>query len=100
MMIPCQNKCCITEIKFLRSLGRYQFVLHAFIDIGNHRGLRHRSSTPSFKDHFAGCFILIVSIFSFSLYLKINLRIQYIFSAKQLFFHNLIRRSLKNGKEA
>ncbi|CAS00279.1 Protein CBG26550 [Caenorhabditis briggsae] len=34
-MVPCQNKCCITEIKFLRNSGRYQFLLHTFIQTEN-----------------------------------------------------------------
>ncbi|UMM40835.1 hypothetical protein L5515_017345 [Caenorhabditis briggsae] len=34
-MVPCQNECCITKIKFSKKAGRYQFVLHAFIHSEN-----------------------------------------------------------------
>ncbi|CAP32703.2 Protein CBG14032 [Caenorhabditis briggsae] len=34
-MVPCQNECCITKMKFSKKAGRYQFVLHAFIHSEN-----------------------------------------------------------------
>ncbi|PIC14011.1 hypothetical protein B9Z55_027334 [Caenorhabditis nigoni] len=34
-LVPCQNEFCITEIKFLKSSGRYQFVLLALIHAGS-----------------------------------------------------------------
>ncbi|CAO4384812.1 unnamed protein product [Caenorhabditis nigoni] len=34
-LVPCQNECCITEIKFSKKGGRYQFVLHSFIHSNN-----------------------------------------------------------------